>query len=353
MSTCKCLERISLNRSGFWRRRRGDTFVKAFISRHGYLESDLSRWFLVVWSITNVFVGQVAAAELPSNRVLVIGIDGCRPDALAKAVTPHLDSLIQTGAFSDQTQILGERYTENDTVSGPGWSSFLTGVWADKHGVQNNSFQGKNYEAFPHFFAYIKQQFPKAQTGSFVDWKPIDTHIVSHADVQHGFDAHGADGYTKFDEAVTSEAVKFLSEGNPHAVMAYLGAVDETGHRYGFHPSVPEYIEAIETVDTRVGQLLTAMKSRPNFAAENWLVVVSTDHGGQGLGHGGGHKIPEIRTTFLIVSGSAAKQGKIEQPTYVVDVPVIALTHLGVEIQADWKLDGKPAGLTNRGSHNE
>ena len=277
--------------------------------------------------------------------MLAIGIDGLRSDALRAAKTPWLDQLIANGGFTDTTKILGKRYRNSDTVSGPGWSSFLTGVWADKHGVNDNRFEGKNYEQFPHFFAYVKRQYPRARTASFVDWEPIDTHIVSHTDVRKVYPAKGADGYTEMDRQIADDATEFLASDDPHAVVVYFGAVDETGHRDGFHPTVDSYIAAIETVDTHVGRLIRALRSRPEYEQENWLVVVSTDHGGRGTGHGGGHDIPEINTTFLIVSGGAAKRGPIEQPTYVVDLPVTALTHLGVRVDPEWDLDGKPVGL--------
>ena len=94
------------------------------------------------------------------KRVLIIGMDGTRPDALLKARTPAFDRLIREGAFTDQALILGKRYQKNDTISGPGWSSILTGVWADKHGVHGNNFKGKNYELFPHFFKRLKRERP-------------------------------------------------------------------------------------------------------------------------------------------------------------------------------------------------
>ncbi len=64
----------------------------------------------------------------------------------------HIDALIQNGAVSFQCQFLGERYRKND-VTAPGWSSVLTGVWADKHGVQANSFKVKHFGTYPHLFA--------------------------------------------------------------------------------------------------------------------------------------------------------------------------------------------------------
>ncbi|HEY1065364.1 MAG TPA: sulfatase-like hydrolase/transferase, partial [Pirellulales bacterium] len=98
-------------------------------------------------------------------------------------------------------------------------------------------------------------------------------------------------------------------------------------------------------VDGHVGDVMTALKNRKTLAQEDWLVIVCTDHGGQGKGHGGGRKTPEIRNVFLIVSGDAAQSGVVEAETYQVDVVPTALTHLGVAIKPEWKLDGKPVGL--------
>ncbi|WP_417384202.1 LamG-like jellyroll fold domain-containing protein [Gimesia sp.] len=142
--------------------------------------------FCLLLSGTVLYTPLLAAEpdkDRTNKRVLVIGMDGTRPDALLQAKTPTFDRLIREGAFTDQAQILGKRYQKNDTISGPGWSSILTGVWADKHGVHDNDFKGKNYELFPHFFKRLKRERPEAQTVSFVSWEPIHDHILSEADI--------------------------------------------------------------------------------------------------------------------------------------------------------------------------
>lgn len=283
-------------------------------------------------------------ANAAERKVLFIGIDGCRFDALRAAETPYLDQLIEEGCYDPATQILGDRYRENDTISGPGWSSILTGVWADKHGVNDNTFQGKNYQEYPHFFTRLKQARPEARTASIVDWVPIHLHIVSNADIGRAVVPVDND-YVDADVRSAEETAKILSEENPDAVFLYIGQVDETGHKVGFHPTVPEYIAAIERADALVGKALTAMRQRETYEVEEWLVLVTSDHGGQGTGHGGGHNVPEILNSFMIVSGPAAQQGRLDQTTYLVDVPVTALAYLGVELEPEWKLDGRPVGL--------
>jgi len=303
---------------------------------------------LIFWNVLHLYDQPVCHGSdlnIPEGRVLVIGIDGVRPDALRIADTPAIDELISEGAFTNNTKILGDRYRENETISGPGWSSFLTGVWADKHGVNDNTFRGQNYDEYPHFFVHLKRAFPEAITGSFVDWEPIDTFILRDADVREVCPASSEDSLLQKDEKLANKAAKFLTQQNPHAVFVYFGQVDEIGHQDGFHPSVPSYLQALRTVDAHVATLMRAIQSRPEYLEENWLVVISTDHGGRGRKHRGGHDVPEIVTTFLVVSGVQSKKGMIKEPSYIVDVPIIALTHLGVPIDSAWQLDGKAVGI--------
>ena len=285
-----------------------------------------------------------AAEEASPKRALLIGIDGLRFDALRVAKTPHLDGLIDGGCYADNCLILGARYRKSDTISGPGWSSILTGVWADKHGVHDNKFAGKKYEEYPHFFARLKQQHPDARTVSLVTWKPIAQYIVSSANVNRAFEDDSKD-YARFDALAAAEAVKLMAEPNLTCMFLYFGQVDVTGHEHGFHPNVAPYRAAIERVDGLVGQALTAMRARATYSQEDWLVVVTSDHGGKGTGHGGGHEVPEILNSLLIVSGDAAAGGAIAEQTYIVDAPATVLAHLGVELQPAWQLDGRAVGL--------
>jgi predicted AlkP superfamily pyrophosphatase or phosphodiesterase len=289
----------------------------------------------------------LAFAAGPTPKVLLIGIDGTRWDAVEQAHTPRLDGLVRNGTLALGTDILAPRETPGDTVSGPGWSNLLCGVWPDKHGVVDNSFKHANYAQFPHIFARIKAVRPQAVTASFANWGPITEQILSAADVARNYAATGLDQYVATDERSASDCADYLRTGQPDVVMLYLGQIDETGHRYGFHPKVPQYVQAIERVDGLLGRVLDALADRPSVDTEDWLVLVATDHGGLGLGHGGGRSQPEIRRTFLIVSGPSARRGVIETPTYQVDVAATLLAHLRITPDPAWKLDGQPVGLAS------
>jgi len=288
----------------------------------------------------------LAAADKPQRvkKVLIVGIDGCRTDALRAASAPHLVALVQQGSFAENTQILPKQDTGADTVSGPGWSAILTGVWADKHGVIDNAFRRANYQGYPHFFKRLNEVKPKAVTASVVTWPPIHEWILSAAD-EAVLVRPDTTGYPAADAEATRKACAILRDKNPDAMFLYLGNVDETGHAKGFSPQVPEYVRAIEGADRHIGNLLTAVQQRPTHDREDWLILLCTDHGGRGTDHARGHSFAEVRTVWLIVSGISARLGKLEEPTALVDVAATALTHLGVPIDPKWKLDGRPVGL--------
>ena len=145
------------------------------------------------------------------NKVLIIGVDGCRPDALRVANTPNFDALMANGTFSY------DAFTFPVTSSGPGWSAMLTGVWHNKHGVNDNSFNGSNYENFPHFFNRIEKFNPALNTASICHWGPINDEIVDLVDFQQNISS---------DAGVRTAAINYLLQNDPDVLFLHLDDVD-------------------------------------------------------------------------------------------------------------------------------
>ena len=271
------------------------------------------------------------------GRVLLIGIDGVRPDVLAETPTPNLDALAESGVLIDDAR------TTTPSVSGPSWSSMLTGVWPGKHGVTNNEFTGKRYEEYPGFLSRVEAVRPGLATVAMGDWTPL-FHIGTGAnaiggDVDRTVVVDGYElGWAEADAVVTDSAVAALAGGDPAAMFVYLGNPDETSHEHGSIGE--EYRAAIEESDRQVGRILSALRSRPGFESESWLVLVSTDHGRREDGGHGGDS-PEEMTTFVLLAGTAAGNTRPEGPVHIVDIPVTALHHLGITPEEAWGLDGR------------
>jgi predicted AlkP superfamily pyrophosphatase or phosphodiesterase len=276
-------------------------------------------------------------------KLLLVGVDGVRVDVLETAETPHLDALAAAGFVSKRVR------TADPTVSGPCWSSMLTGVWPEKHGVLGNDFQANRYAQYPDFLTRVERADSTFGTYAVVDWPPLGgpasggpllSPSIDRIEVIDGDSL----GYRVADSLSVEAAVSALAEPDLDAAFVYLGDIDVVGHEYG--TVGPEYRAAIEWADGRIGMLVEAIRRRPTFEDEDWLVLVSTDHGQTDAGSHGGESAVE-RTVFFVASGGAARPAE-EDTVRIVDVAATALAHLGVAIEPAWELDGRPVGLADR-----
>ena len=91
---------------------------------------------------------QLSALVTPSSanarrRAIVIGVDGLDGDEMHTASIPTLDLLEQVWTRSARTQLTGATY------SGPGWTSILTGVEVEDHGVTYNGGYDERNPGYP------------------------------------------------------------------------------------------------------------------------------------------------------------------------------------------------------------
>ena len=104
-----------------------------------------------------------------------------------------------------------------------------------------------------------------------------------------------------------------------------------------------EYRDAIALADHQVGMLVDAISARPTYPDEDWLILISTDHGRRPDGGHGGDS-PEEMTIFILASGPATATWPPPGPAGIVDIAATALDHLGIAIDLAWGLDGMPLG---------
>ncbi len=265
------------------------------------------------------------------RRVLLIALDGVRPDALLKAKAPVLKRLAREGQVTWDAQVV------DTTISGPSWAGFLTGVSIARHGVRNNRFEGHRLATTPTFFERVRAAFPADYLASVVAWQPFQTVLLAN----RGLDANL---WRKDDDRVTDVAIQTLGARDPRVLLVHLDAVDKAGHDHGYGVGPGHYRAAIEVTDVRVGRILGALKARSSRRQEDWLVLVTTDHGGTGHGHASGH--PTDRRIFVIARGLGP--GATEFPkrdATLFDVAPTVLAFLGLAEDAWAGLEGRPLQL--------
>lgn len=207
------------------------------------------------------------------KRVLVVSIDGLRPDLLLMADAPVARGLMRRGCYSMWAM------TTPQSITLPSHVSMLTGLTPNRHGILWNSDLPLEYPLYPS----APTLFEVAKRRGYT------TAVVSGKDKFDVFDRPGVldwkwiphRGTVKTAEVI-KPAVKMILEHRPEVMLVHLPSVDTEGHGKGW--ASPEQMRAIEEADKALGQLVNAME-QAGVAGET-LMIVSADHGGQGKGHG-------------------------------------------------------------------
>lgn len=234
-------------------------------------------------------------------RFCLVGIDGLRVDDALAGGCPNLTVLATGGSLARMTM-------EVPTVSGPGWTSLLTGTPHRDHGVVDNDFLAHRIAPGSDVLSRVQQARPEAVTFAAASWLPLvdpagPGPVVAWRGEHQGTGSHRVvvrdgetDGFGPADTELAEVAGAALRAGGLDAAFVYLGEVDEAGHLHG--GTSPEYRAAMRRVDDHLGTLVSSVAARAQDVSEDWVVAVTTDHGHLDAGgHGGAEDV--VRGSFL------------------------------------------------------
>lgn len=250
-------------------------------------------------------------SELPEGKTekkaVIIGYDGGRADVLAERNEEGAVSyLLGNGASNNLLYCGGVNYPEKNTQAtstAPGWCSITTGVWADVNGITGNGIT-KAVEPKTLMTSLVEDGI--IDSSSFITkWKGHFTNDNStykdekayceenNLDVEFMLRKNKKDIHTGAMEEITSaDCADF--------VFIIYEDTDSAGHDFGFSFNNPRYKKAFNTEDAYGYEVIKAIEARENYEAEDWLIIVTSDHGGIGTGHGG----PSIqeRMTYVVMN---------------------------------------------------
>jgi hypothetical protein len=236
---------------------------------------------------------RVEAGERPVqaiDRVLIISIDGLRPDLLLRAFTPRLRGLCSGGSYTFWAETTPEAYTL------PSHVTMLTGVSAEKHGVTWNDYCEGCYPNVPTLFEVARQA---GYSTAMATGKMKFVMFLKPGTVDHHFLPPDE---PVSDRDVAGHAESLLRAHRPHVLFVHLADTDQAGHKYGWGSS--EQIAVIERTDEAVGLILAVLGDLNLTDAT--LVIVTSDHGGAGTNH----EMNDSRSHFIpwIASGPGIRK---------------------------------------------
>lgn len=262
-----------------------------------------------------------------SRHVVLVSIDGLRPDAIAPYAAPVLQRLIREGSHT----LSASTILPSKTL--PSHVSMLTGLLPERHQVSWNRAAATPADAVaaPTVFAEARSRglrtaafFSKAKFGLLQRPGTLD------------FSQAPGGWFGRWSAARTATDVEaYLGDAQPHLLFVHLPDPDVAGHRSGWMS--PTYARAVAAADTAVGRILDA--STRAFGPSNFTLIVTADHGGHDEDHGSSDQ----RDTAIpwIAWGAGVEPGLLPVDTVrTVDTASTVLWLLGVSPPSAW--DGRP-----------
>lgn len=286
--------------------------------------------------------GDVLSADGKTKKVLFLGFDGMRADALTNIISDknEFDSsgYNYDAQFSGINQLRksggvylaycgGETGTETEqtTSTSASWTSQFTGEWGTKHGVKtNDDFKNLEYKTF--MLQYAEKGL---KTCIAFDWdqyldvnlKEEVKYVMANPQIEMAFcdiDREKSDKLKKTN-AETIELYNFVAPNSPSKYTPYdvgmkdyvieqinngtdivsgiFHNIDSNGHTYGFSNASSNYVSSARNCDNYAYEIVKLIEERQAQNNEEWLIVFANDHGGINLGHG--EQSLEERTTWI------------------------------------------------------
>ena len=268
-----------------------------------------------------------------TRHVVVISVDGLRPDALDRYGLETLQRLAREGVSA------GEARTILPSKTLPSHTSMLTGLLPEDHGITFNREMGeKENVQVPTVFELAKRRgFTTAAFFSKAKFRHLD-----RPDAYDYWQAPESNMDNWMATRTVADVVQYLGHQRPNLLFVHIGEPDYAGHTMGFMSRF--YGWATKRADAAVARVLEAAEDA--FGPGNFTVLVTADHGGHDHGHGSDAE--EDVLIPWIVWGQGVAQGAPAPVVRTMDTAATALWLLGVPYPAHWEGEAVRAAFITR-----
>jgi predicted AlkP superfamily pyrophosphatase or phosphodiesterase len=263
---------------------------------------------LVASALLGAGATDAAASPRRSFQVVIISIDGLRPDALSEAATPNIMRLARRGSYT----LRAETVTPSETT--PGHASMLSGYTPKVHKITWDEWKPEKGNIT------VPTLLSTAKACAFQTVMVVGKNKLQHVAPQGGIFVFAPRG----DDDVINEAV--VRALLPFDILfVHLPNVDLVGHSKGWMSS--EYMTQLSYTDQSLGRLLSAIPA-------NATIILSADHGGSAFDHG--TERSQNMTIPWMISGPGIAVGKaLTTHVKTMDTAVTAASILGLFMPAD------------------
>jgi len=262
-----------------------------------------------------------------TRNVVLVSIDGLRPDAIDRFAAPTLQQLMREGSYSLDAR------TIMPSTTLPSHTSMLSGEPPDQHGVLWNNVTSAKADVVEFSTVFSVARAHGYRTAAFFSkakFSPLQRPgTLDYSQAPGGW-------FGRWSRSLTVHDVRsHLETERPNGLFVHLSDPDRAGHSSGWMSDA--YGRAVQATDAALGRLLAAAEEA--YGAGNYSVLVTADHGGHGYGHGtsDAHDV----TIPWIVWGRGVNARSLKDVSIdTIDTAPTVLWLLGVEAPEGW--DGEP-----------
>lgn len=257
-----------------------------------------------------------------NKKVILISIDGMRPDGLKACGNEYLSELEKICSYTYNARSM------TPSVTFPCHFSMTHSVTPQRHGILTNTYVP---QVRPVNGIFEKINAAGGVSAMFYGWEPLrDIAMPGTLRFATYINAYMQESG---DTVLTDEAEKVISKHKPDFVFLYMVETDEKGgHDNGWMSE--EYLRRISIAIDNVKRIIEKF-------GEEYSVIIMADHGGHDRSHG--TESPEDMTIPLFFYGSDFVPGENIENASLLDIAPTIASIMGINIDSDW--EGK--SLTN------
>lgn len=256
------------------------------------------------------------AADAGGHHVVIVTVDGLRPDAVTAADTPRIARLVREGAAS-----LASRVPEPPETL-PAHFAMATGQTAARHGVHANRTLDREP---PNATLFTAAHAAGRRTALlYGKSKLVALAPRASADVLQGPARGEKDWESGASAALAARFARDFARERFGLAWVHLREGDMAGHDSGW--MTPEYRAGLAEADRALGVVLDAIAA----SGLPTTVILTADHGGEGKDHWG--RNPADSLVPWICSGPGVKAGAAIADSSIIDTGPTAAALLGVTL---------------------
>ena len=251
-----------------------------------------------------------------NRKVILVSIDGMRPDGLLQCGNPFVEELMKKSAHTL------EGSSVKPSVTLPCHMSIFHSVTPERHGMTTN-----DYVPMVRPVNSLFKQISNAggRSAMYYGWEPLrdvsKPGCLKHAEYIWAYSADHTD------RLLTEAALNYIQKQKPDFVFLYMVETDEKGGHDNGWMSQP-YLQCIHDAIDNVKRVLEEV-------GDEYTVIVTADHGGHDRIHG--TELPEDMTIPMFFVGPDFEPGKKLSGIGLLDIAPTIADIMGVPVPREWE----------------